>query len=150
MPVPVLSQWYYAFVMNLPDRLIDAFEGDAELLAWVSTLRESWQREITRWVTSPKSDEAKQRRCDDLAERLLLTMDAERELPLFLKRRLQATRDAWEGWQRMSLGCRRDYLLVIFGAKSEAARENQITRMLERCVAKGNSAHEKLRSRPAE
>jgi hypothetical protein len=121
MPVPVLSQWYYAFVMNLPDRLIDAFEGDAE-----------------------------KRSCDDLTERLLLTMDAERELPLFLKRRLQATRDAWEGWQRMSLGCRRDYLLVIFGAKSEPARENQIARMLERCVAKGNSAREKLRSRPAE
>ena len=37
----------------------------------------------------------------------------------------------------MSVNRRRDYLLVLFGAKSTEARENQMVRLVEACVAKG-------------
>jgi uncharacterized protein YdeI (YjbR/CyaY-like superfamily) len=123
--------------MEMPPLLVQAFDGDEELLAWVGTLRESWQREIARHVMEPKSDEAKQRRCDAMAERLLLTMEAESEPPQFLVRRMRGTRNAWAGWERMSLGRRRDFLLTLFAAKSEQARENQVMRLVEACVAMG-------------
>ena len=124
----------------MPALLVEAFDDDEELAAWVGTLRESWQREIARFVMEPKSDEAKQRRCEGMAERLLLTMEAERELPGFLARRLRGTRDAWAGWERMSRNRRRDFLLTVFGAKSEAARENQVARLVEACVGKGRGS----------
>ena len=123
----------------LPDLLMAAFDGDEELLAWVGTLRPSWQREIARWVMEPKSEQARLRRCDGMAERLLLTMEAERELPQQLARRLRGTRDGWLGWERLSVNRRRDYLLTYFGAKSVEARENQLARLVAACVGKAKA-----------
>jgi len=122
--------------MEMPPLLIEAFDVDEELLAWVGTLRASWQRWIAQTVMEPVSDEAKQRRAEHWAERLLQTMEAEQELPPLLARRLRATRDAAAGWERMARNRRLDYLLAIFGARSEEATENQVTRWLEACVAK--------------
>ena len=134
--VPII-RWFILLCMEMPQLLVKAFDGDEALRAWVGTLRPSWQREIARFVMEPKSEEAKQRRCDAMAERLLLTMEAEREMPGFLAQRLKGTRDAMAGWERMTVNCRQTYLLTVFGAKSEAARENQVVRMVEACVAKG-------------
>ena len=134
--------------MMMPERLIEAFDGDQDLLRWVEDLRDSWQREIARIVMQPKSDEARQRRCNAMAERLLLTMEAERELPQFLIRRLQAARSAQAGWERMTKPARQTFLLTIFGARSEAARENQIIRMLEACIAKANAANRRKPPEP--
>jgi uncharacterized protein YdeI (YjbR/CyaY-like superfamily) len=122
----------------MPALLVEAFDGDAELLAWARTLRPSWQREIAHWVMEPKSEEARLRRCAGMAERLLLTMEAERELPAALARRLRGTRDAMAGWERMTVNRRRDYLLTYFGAKSVEARENQLVRLVQACVGKAN------------
>ena len=121
----------------LPEMLVGAFDGDEDLLAWFGTLRESWQRYIAQWVLEPKSKEARLRRCEGIAERLLLTMEAEQELPGFLARRLRGTKDAMAGWEKMSVNRRRDFLLPLFRAKSDEARETQMLRLLEASVAKG-------------
>jgi hypothetical protein len=125
--------------MEMPPLLVEAFDGDDELLQWVGTLRESWQRYIAQMVMEPVSDDAKQRRAESWAERLLQTMEAEQELPPLLARRLRTTRDAAAGWERMARNRRLDYLLTIFGARSEAATETQVVRWLDACVAKGKS-----------
>lgn len=123
--------------LKMPRILVEAFDGDEELEAWVGTLRESWQRYIAVWVTEPKSEEAKQRRCEDWAERFLLTMEAEQELPPGLAQRLKRTRDGMAGWEAMSASRRRDFLLTFFGAKGEEARETQMRRLVEAAAAKG-------------
>ena len=122
--------------MEMPGLLVEAFDGDEALLEWVGTLRPSWQREIAKWVMEPKSEEAKLRRCAGMAERLLLTLEAEEALPAFLARRLRETRGAMAGWERMTSNRRRDFLLTVFGAKSEEARENQVRRLVGACVGK--------------
>jgi len=127
----------YCLRMEMPGLLVEAFDGDEELLAWMGTLQESWQRYIAKWVMEPKSDEAKQRRCEGMAERLLMTMEGERELPPMLAQRLRGRRDAMAGWEAMSLNRRRYFLMPYFGAKGDAARETQIVRLVEACVAKG-------------
>jgi uncharacterized protein YdeI (YjbR/CyaY-like superfamily) len=135
--------------LPMPNLLIEALDGDAELQAWLGTLSEAWQREIARWVLEPKSDEARQRRCDAMAERLLLAMEAERELPVFLKRRLERTGDALSGWERMTLSCRQTYLLVLFGTKSPEAREKQIVALVQACVDKGRKPVRSVKPFPA-
>ena len=122
--------------VELPRMLVDAFEGDKDLIFWVGRLRQSWLRWIVRLVMEPESEETKQRRCEDWAERLLMTMEAERELPMAIVRRLKGTRDAWAGWERMSVSRRRDFLLTYFGAKSLEARETQMRRLVEACLGK--------------
>jgi uncharacterized protein YdeI (YjbR/CyaY-like superfamily) len=125
--------------VEMPSLLARAFDGDKKLRAWAGTLRPSWQRYIAQWIMEPKSDEAKQRRADGMAERMLLTMEAEEELPGFLARRLKGTRDAWAGWERMTHNRRRDLLFILFAMKSEAAREKQIVRLVEAAVEKGRA-----------
>ena len=133
--------------MEMPPLLVEAFDGDDELLQWVGTLLESWQRWIAKHIMEPVSDEAKQRRAEAWAERLLQTMEAERELPPLLARRLRATRDAAAGWEQMGRNRRLNHLLTIFGSRSEAATETQVVRWLDACVAKAESDKRKGRRR---
>jgi hypothetical protein len=125
--------------MEMPPLLLEAFDGDEDLLAWVAALRDSWQRWISGWIMEPKSEEARQRRADQMAERLLLTMEAERgELPPLLAQRLRRTPHAMAGWERTILNRKRTYLMVFFGTRSVEAREKQLARIVEACVAKGS------------
>jgi len=130
----------YLAGMELPPLLVEAFDGDEDLLAWVGTLRESWRRWFAHWIMEPKSEEVRQRRADQMAERLLLTMEAEQELPPMLAHRLRHTRYAMAGWERMVLNRRRTYLMVLFGMRSAEARERQLARIVEACVARGARA----------
>jgi uncharacterized protein YdeI (YjbR/CyaY-like superfamily) len=123
--------------LPMPKLLVDACDGDEQLLAWAGTLRESWQRWIARHVMQPASEETRQRRAERWAELMLQTMEAEQELPPALAARLRRTRYAAEGYALMSVNRRRDYLMTIFGARGMQARENQIMRWIEACVAKG-------------
>lgn len=123
--------------MELPALLIEAFDGDKHLLKWTRTLLPSWQHYIGQWIMEPKSDEAKQRRADQMAERLLMTMEAELELPPMLAQPLRQTRYAMAGWERMTPNCRRTFLMAYFGARSPEARENQLVRIVDASVAKG-------------
>ena len=124
--------------MELPPLLVEAFDGDEDLLAWVATFRESWHRWFSHWIMEPKSEEARQRRADQMAERLLLTMEAEQEMPPLLAQRLRHTRCAMAGWERTVLNRRRTYLMHLFGTRSVEAREKVLTQIVEACVAKGS------------
>ena len=123
--------------VEVPALLLAAFDGDEELLAWYGTLLESWRRYFGQWVMEPKGAEARERRADSLAERLLLTMEAEQELPGFLARRIRGTRFALAGWAKMGVNVKRNYLLVLFGTRSVEAREKQVVRLVEDCARRG-------------
>jgi len=129
-------QLVYLACMELPELLVEAFDGDKDLLAWVGTLRGSWQKEIGAWVMEPKSEAARWRRCEQIAERLLQTMGAERELPPLLAQRLCRVRHAREGWEQLSLSAKRELLTSVFGARGEEASERHIAKMVEVCRVK--------------
>lgn len=131
-------QIFYLARMEMPELLIEAFDGDRDLRAWAGTLRGSWQKAIAVWVMEPKGKEARQRRCAQMAERLLQTMEAEQELPPLLAQRFRRTKDAIAGWENLTLSCRREFLMAIFGARREEAREKQIIKMVEVCSVRGS------------
>ena len=119
----------------VPAELKRALAEDRELRRWYDGLNYSTRKWIGDWISQVKSAEARVRRAEQIAERLLATMEAERELPPLL--RLAFTRDprALEGWKLMSASHRRAHLLGIFYYRSPDARDRRIARTIEDAIA---------------
>jgi hypothetical protein len=65
-------------------------------------LSPSRRHEIAKWVAEPKGEESRRRRALQIAERLMETMEAERELPPIMQLAFRQNPRAAEQWQRMS------------------------------------------------
>jgi len=120
----------------LPAELKRALSQDRSLRRWFDNLSYSIRRWIAVWVSQPKSAEAGVRRAEQIAEQLLTTMEAERELPPVLKAAFARDPRAFEGWQRMSPSHRRHNLLGIFYYRSPEARDRRIAKMLEEAAGR--------------
>jgi uncharacterized protein YdeI (YjbR/CyaY-like superfamily) len=131
----------------VPAELKRAFSQVRSLQRWFDNLSYSMRRWFCDQVTQPKSAEARVRRAEQIAELLLSTMEAERELPPILKAAFARDPRAWEGWQRMSPTMRRHNLLSIFHYRSPESRERRITMMLEEAAARAGG---KVRKRENE
>lgn len=105
-------------------------------LRWYDQLNPSTRREIAKWVNEPKSAEARHRRSEQIVERLLETMEAEKELPPLLQIVFARNPRAREGWNLMSLAQRRSHLLRIFYYRTPEGRANGIDKMLEDASAR--------------
>jgi uncharacterized protein YdeI (YjbR/CyaY-like superfamily) len=115
----------------VPPELKRAMAGDRALERWYDALNYSTRKYIAEWITEVKSAEARVRRAEQLAERLLSTMEAEEELPPLLRLAFGRTPHAMEGWQRMSPTQRRAQLLAIFYYRSPEARERRVAKVVE-------------------
>jgi len=135
-----------------PAELKRALGQARSLQRWFDSLSLSMRRWFGNQVTQPKSAEARVRRAEQIAELLLSTMEAERELPPILKAAFARDPRAWEGWQRMSPTMRRHNLLSIFHYRRPESRERRIAKMLEEAVARaegrsGKQKHERATAR---
>ncbi len=129
---------------TIPERLEQILAEDRVLCGWYDQLNHSTRYEIAKWVNEPKSAEARGRRSEQIAERLLETMEAERELPPLLRLAFGRNARAAEGWEQMSLARRRSHLLGIFYYRTPQGRENRIGKMLDDATA----IAEKKRAKP--
>jgi uncharacterized protein YdeI (YjbR/CyaY-like superfamily) len=93
------------------------------------------RRWIGDWVSQPKSPGARVRRSEQIAERLLATMEAERELPPILKAAFARDPRALAGWQRMSSTRRRGHLFAIFSYRTPEARDRRLGKATEEALA---------------
>jgi uncharacterized protein YdeI (YjbR/CyaY-like superfamily) len=119
----------------VPAELKRYLAEDHGLQRWFDQLNYSMRREIGDWVLQVKSAEARQRRAEQIAERLLAVMEAERELPPILKAAFARDPRAFAGWQRMSPTHRRRQLLSIFYYRSPEARDRRLAKTIEEAVA---------------
>jgi uncharacterized protein YdeI (YjbR/CyaY-like superfamily) len=124
----------------LPAELKRALSQDRSLQRWFDNLSYSIRKWICDQVAQPKSADARVRRAEQIAEQLLTTVEAERDLPPILKAAFARDPRAWEGWQRMSPTHRRHSLLSIFHYRSPEARERRIAKMLEEASARSGKA----------
>src|SRR6266568_1045647 len=136
----------------MPVELKRAFSQVRSVQRWFDSLSRSMRAWFCSQVAQPKSAAARVRRAEQIAELLLTTMEAERELPPILKAAFARDPRAWEGWQRMSPTMRRHNLLSIFYYRSPEARDRRIAKMLEAAVARAGSRsreqkHERATSR---
>lgn len=117
----------------VPAELTRALAESRRLQKWYTAeMSESMRREIAKWVGEPKSAASRARRAQDVAERLMLTMEAERgELPPVLELAFAREPRARAGWQRMPAAARRHHLLGIFGYRSPEARARRAAKAVE-------------------
>jgi len=118
-------------IVIVPAELTSAFSGDRQLRRWFDRLNYSTRKDISNWITQVKSAEARERRAQQIAERLLATMDAERELPPILQVTFACNARAREGWERMSPSRRRMHLFGIFYYRSPEARARRLAKALQ-------------------
>ena len=122
-------------VATLPAQLRSILADDRALRRWYEQLNQSTRNDIAKWVSEPKSAEARERRAEQIAERLLAVMDAERELPPILQVAFARNPRAREGWERMSVAKRRSHLFGIFYYRTPEGRERRIGKMMEEAEA---------------
>jgi uncharacterized protein YdeI (YjbR/CyaY-like superfamily) len=122
-------------VVATPDSLKSILKEDRAFQRWYDKLNLSTRNDIAKWVNDPASDAARVRRAEQIAERLLAVMDAERELPPILQVAFARNPRAREGWDEMSIARRRSHLMAIFYYRTPAGRERRIEKMFDDALA---------------
>ena len=115
----------------LPEELARAMAEDRRLPRWFDRLNYSTRRYLADWVAGVKSPEARARRADQMAERLLAAMLAERDLPPIIRDAFASRPRAYEGWKRMSPTRRRGHLLGIFGYRNPASQARRVAKAVQ-------------------
>ena len=118
-------------VAIVPAELKRYFKEDACLRRWFENLNYSTRNEIGKWIVQVKSPEARARRAEQMAERLLAVMEAEHELPPVLQLAFARDPRALAGWKRMSPSHRRGHLFAIFYYRTPEARTRRIEKTLQ-------------------
>jgi hypothetical protein len=118
----------------VPVELEKLLKQEKTLAKWYAKLSEPTRREIGKYIDAVKGAEARQRRAEQMVERLMLTMESEKELPPILEvafRRIPAAR---KGWDAMTATQRRGHLLGVFYYQSPEAREKRVGKLVEDCL----------------
>lgn len=123
-------------IAKTPDSLQRILAGDRTLRRWYYELNQSTKNDIAKWVNEPKSEAARARRVEQIAERLLAVMDAERELPPILQVAFARNPKARDGWDKMSPARRRSHLFGIFYYRTPEGRTRRIERMIVEATTK--------------
>lgn len=121
-------------VAAVPPELARALKGDRRLPKWFEGLTYSWRKEIGDWVTQPKSVESRTKRAEQMAVRLLLTLEGELETPPILEAAFRRQPLARKGWEAMTPVQRRRQLLFVFYCETPEARERRAARAVEEAL----------------
>jgi uncharacterized protein YdeI (YjbR/CyaY-like superfamily) len=114
-----------------PAELLRELGQSKRLLKYYESLNPSRRREIAKWVAECKTSDARQRRSRQIAERLMETMEAERELPPIMQLAFRQNPRAAEQWERMPPSHRRAHLFGIFYYRTPEARANRVAKCVE-------------------
>jgi uncharacterized protein YdeI (YjbR/CyaY-like superfamily) len=140
-------------IVAVPVELHCALAEDRRLSRWFDRLNYSTRKYLTDWIADVKSQPARERRAEQIAERLLSAMEAERELPPILQVEFSRNPRAHEGWRRMSPTHRRTHLLAMFYYRNPEARARRIAKIMEEAeqfAVKGRKAATNTATRDSE
>jgi uncharacterized protein YdeI (YjbR/CyaY-like superfamily) len=121
--------------VTIPDELKRILKHDRALRGWYDGLNYSTRNDIAKWITEPRGAEARARRADQIAERMLNVMEAERELPPILQLAFARHPRAGEGWDGMSPSRRRGHLFGIYYYRTPDTQSRRIDKMLDDATA---------------
>ncbi len=135
-------------IVTMSVELKRALAEDRSLRRWFDKLNYSMRKYINEWIAEVKSAEARTRRAEQIAERLLATMEAERELPPILQVAFAQNARARAGWERMSPLRRRGHLLGIFYYRNPEARGRRVEKTVQEAMEfAGKAARKGIRRR---
>ncbi len=118
-------------IIVLPAELKSFLDEDKSFRRWYDQLNASTRSEIGKWIQGVKSAAARLRRAEQMAERLLAVMDAERELPPILQVAYARDARAREGWEIMSTSARRRHLFGIFYYRDPESRARRAAKVMQ-------------------
>jgi uncharacterized protein YdeI (YjbR/CyaY-like superfamily) len=117
-----------------PPELARALKGDRRLPKWFAGMSYSHRKEIGDWVAEPKNAELRLKRAEQMAERMLLTLEGETEPPPILHAAFLRQPLALKGWEAMTPTQRRNHLLGIFYYQTADARERRAAKAVEEAL----------------
>lgn len=115
----------------LPEELDALLDEEPGLRTFYESFTEYMRREIGKWVLGVKSDEARLRRGQQMAERLLFAMEGEQELPPAIAKALGARPKAKAGWTKMTALQRRNELLAVGYYQTPESRTKRIQKLCD-------------------
>ena len=114
----------------VPPELARLLKQDRALARFYAELSPSARRDIAQTILEPKSADARKRRAEQTAERMLLALEGEQVLPPILQAAFCRVPRAQIGWDAMTPTQRRSNLLAIFYYQSPEARERRAQKVV--------------------
>jgi uncharacterized protein YdeI (YjbR/CyaY-like superfamily) len=127
-------------VVSPPDELQRMLKQSRAIAKFYAELSYSYRREIAKWIAQPKSAATRRKRAEQMAERILETVEAERELPPLIRRAFEANPKAYQGWKNMTPRQRRAQLLGIFYYRKPDSRERRIRKAMEEALKRAEKS----------
>ncbi len=127
--------------VNPPEELLRVLRQSKALQKYFDAFNYSTRYWIARWVAEAKHAETRKKRAEQMAERLLATMEGERELPPVLQVAFQRNPKARTGWKLMPASHRRGHLLAIFYYRNPESQARRIAKAVEEMVAYAEKRH---------
>jgi uncharacterized protein YdeI (YjbR/CyaY-like superfamily) len=118
----------------VPPELAKMLKTQKRLAKWFEDLSESTRWEIAKWIDGVKGPEARQRRVEQMAERMMLAMEGEKELPPVIEVAFRRRPTARKGWEKMTKAQRRSNLFAVFYYQSPEARQRRVDKLVEECL----------------
>jgi len=118
----------------IPPELAKALKGDRLLPKWFAGLSYSWRKEIGDWIAEPKTAAGRVKRAEQMAERLLLTLEGEIEPPPILITAFRRQPLARKGWDAMTPVQRRRNLMSIFYYQTAEAKERRAAKVIDEAM----------------
>jgi uncharacterized protein YdeI (YjbR/CyaY-like superfamily) len=120
--------------VEVPAELMKALRQDKTVLRYYGGLSPSLRRDLARWVAEAKGADTRLRRAEDIAERLMLVREGEREPPPVLRAEFARDPRARMGWELMPPSHKRFHLFGIFGYKSQESKTRRMAKAVEMMV----------------
>lgn len=120
---------------SIPPELAKLLKQHAALKKWYEQLSPSAHADVSRFISSPKTPEARLRRAEQMVERMMLAMEGERELPPILQLEFTRRPQARAGWDMMTPVQRRGHLLGIFYYQSPESREKRARKAADEAIS---------------
>jgi uncharacterized protein YdeI (YjbR/CyaY-like superfamily) len=115
----------------IPAELELVFKEEKRLRKFYESFNTSIRRWIADEVANRKSAAARERRAEQVAEQLLETMEAERDLPPLIKAAFANDPKAFAGWKKMTPLQRRGQLLGVFYYRNPDSRARRLAKAME-------------------
>jgi uncharacterized protein YdeI (YjbR/CyaY-like superfamily) len=119
-----------------PKELMRELGQSKRLLKFFESMNRSTRNWIIKWTADPKGTEARTRRAQQIAERLMETMEAEKELPPMIEIALRQNPRARERWEQISQSHRRGHLLAVFYYRTPEARARRLAKVIEEMLGR--------------
>jgi uncharacterized protein YdeI (YjbR/CyaY-like superfamily) len=115
---------------ELPDELAVLLDDEPGLRTWYDSLTEYTRREIGKWIVGVKTGASRMKRAEQMAERLLATMEAEIELPPLIAAAFRRNAKARAAWDKLTPLQRRAQLMAVFYYQTPEARERRVGKIV--------------------